>query len=130
MTDEGMVENAARLGVEVFGPGLAKLAANHPSVGEVRGIGAFWAIELVANQETREPLSPYGASSPAMDATAAACRERGLLPFVNFNRMHVVPPLEHLRRGRPRRPGDHRRSALGCGLPRHRLRNFARRESE
>ncbi len=93
MTDEGMVENAARLGVEVFGPGLAKMAANHPSVGEVRGIGAFWAIELVANQETREPLSPYGASSPAMDATAAACRERGLLPFVNFNRMHVVPPL-------------------------------------
>ncbi len=93
MTDEKMVENAARLGDEVFGPGLAKMAANHPSVGEVRGIGAFWAIELVKNQETREPLSPYGASSPAMDATAAACRERGLLPFVNFNRMHVVPPL-------------------------------------
>ena len=93
MTDEGMVENSARLGVEVFGPGLAKLAANHPSVGEVRGLGAFWAIELVANQETREPLAPYGGSSPAMDATAAACRERGLLPFVNFNRIHVVPPL-------------------------------------
>jgi taurine---2-oxoglutarate transaminase len=93
MTDEGMVENAARLGTEVFGPALAKLAANHRSVGEVRGVGAFWAIELVANQETREPLAPYGGSSPAMDATAAACRERGLLPFVNFNRMHVVPPL-------------------------------------
>lgn len=93
MVDESMVENAARLGGEVFGPGLAKLAANHPSVGEVRGLGAFWAIELVANQATREPLAPYGGSSPAMDATAAACRERGLLPFVNFNRMHVVPPL-------------------------------------
>ena len=93
MTEEGMVENAARLGAEVFGPALAKLVADHPSVGEVRGVGAFWAIELVANQGTREPLAPYGGSSPAMDATAAACRERGLLPFVNFNRMHVVPPL-------------------------------------
>jgi len=93
MREEGMVENAARLGTEIFGPALAKLAANHPSVGEVRGVGAFWAIELVANPETREPLAPYGGSSPAMDATAAACRERGLLPFVNFNRMHVVPPL-------------------------------------
>ena len=93
MLDEGMVENSARLGDEIFGPGLAKMAANHPSVGEVRGLGAFWAIELVANQSTREPLAPYGGTSPAMDATAAACRERGLLPFVNFNRMHVVPPL-------------------------------------
>jgi taurine---2-oxoglutarate transaminase len=93
MTDEGMVENAARLGDEVFGPELAKLAENHPSVGEVRGLGAFWAIELVADPETREPLAPYGGTSLAMDATAAACRERGLLPFVNFNRMHVVPPL-------------------------------------
>ncbi|MGL5823660.1 MAG: aspartate aminotransferase family protein [Nocardioides sp.] len=93
MTDEGMVENAARLGEEVFGPELATLAARHPSVGEVRGLGAFWAIELVANPHTREPLAPYGGTSPAMDATAAACRERGLLPFVNFNRIHVVPPL-------------------------------------
>jgi len=93
MSDEGMVENAARLGREVFGPGLAKVAAQHPSVGEVRGLGAFWAVELVADQGTREPLAPYGGSSPAMDATAAACRERGLLPFVNFNRIHVVPPL-------------------------------------
>jgi taurine--2-oxoglutarate transaminase len=23
----------------------------------------------------------------------AACRARGLLPFANFNRLHVVPPL-------------------------------------
>ncbi|MGL5810954.1 MAG: aspartate aminotransferase family protein [Nocardioides sp.] len=93
MAEEGMVENAARLGEEVFGPGLATLAADHRSVGEVRGVGAFWAIELVADRETREPLAPYGGTSPAVDATAAACRERGLLPFVNFNRIHVVPPL-------------------------------------
>ena len=93
MRDEGMVENAANLGETVFGPGLAELARKHASVGEVRGTGAFWAIEFVKNRETREPLAPYGGSSPAMNELIAACKERGLLPFANFNRIHVVPPL-------------------------------------
>ena len=93
MREEGMVENAARLGETVFGPGLAELAAKHPSVGEVRGTGAFWAVELVKNRETREPMAPYGASSPEMNTLISACKDRGLLPFANFNRLHVVPPL-------------------------------------
>lgn len=91
MEDEGMVANAARIGSEVLGPGLADLAARHPSVGEVRGLGVFQAIELVANPETREPLAPYGGSSPAMNAVIAACKSGGLLPFANFNRIHAVP---------------------------------------
>ncbi|WP_104055070.1 MULTISPECIES: aspartate aminotransferase family protein [unclassified Arthrobacter] len=93
MREEGMVENAARLGDAVFGPGLAEMAARHQSVGEVRGTGAFWAIELVKNPQTREPLAPYGGSSPEMNTLIAACKDRGLLPFANFNRLHVVPPL-------------------------------------
>ena len=36
-----MVANAARIGADVLGPGLAELAARHPSVGEVRGLGVF-----------------------------------------------------------------------------------------
>ena len=64
----------------------------HRSVGEVRGLGVFWAIELVADQKTREPLAPYGGSSPAMAAVLAACKSGGLLPFANFNRIHAVPP--------------------------------------
>ena len=91
MEDEGMVANAARIGEDVLGPGLEKLAAQHPSVGEVRGLGVFWAIELVSNPDTREPLAPYGGSSPAMNAVVAACKANGLLPFANFNRIHAVP---------------------------------------
>jgi taurine---2-oxoglutarate transaminase len=91
MEDEGMVANAARIGSEVLGPGLADLAARHPSVGEVRGLGVFQAIELVANPQTREPLAAYGGSSPAMNAVIAACKSGGLLPFANFNRIHAVP---------------------------------------
>ncbi|WP_461164111.1 aminotransferase class III-fold pyridoxal phosphate-dependent enzyme [Arthrobacter sp. R4-81] len=93
MRDEGIVENAAKLGAHVFDPGLAALQEKHQSVGEVRGTGAFWAIELVKDRQTREPLAPYGASSPEMNELIAACRTRGLLPFANFNRIHVVPPL-------------------------------------
>ncbi|KMO68221.1 aspartate aminotransferase family protein [Mycolicibacterium obuense] len=92
MEDEGMVGNAARIGADVLGPGLRELAARHRSVGEVRGLGVFWAIELVADQQTREPLAPYGGSSPAMNAVIAACKSGGLLPFANFNRIHAVPP--------------------------------------
>jgi taurine--2-oxoglutarate transaminase len=92
MHEEKVVEHAAALGTEVFGPGLAELARKHPCVGEVRGVGAFWAIELVANPETKEPLAPYGASSPAMAEILASCRKQGLLPFANYNRIHVVPP--------------------------------------
>ncbi|MCI4675778.1 aspartate aminotransferase family protein [Candidatus Mycolicibacterium alkanivorans] len=91
MEDEGMVANAARIGEQVLGPGLRELAARHPSVGEVRGLGVFWAVELVADQTTREPLAPYGGSSEAMNAVLAACKSGGLLPFANFNRIHAVP---------------------------------------
>ena len=76
MEDEGMVTNAARIGEKVLGPGLRELAARHPSVGEVRGLGVFWALDLVSNQQTREPLAPYGGSSPAM-AAVLACMQVG-----------------------------------------------------
>ncbi|HCA87273.1 MAG TPA: aspartate aminotransferase family protein [Streptomyces sp.] len=95
MTEERIVENAAELGETVLGPGLREIAERHPSVGEVRGMGAFWALELVRNRETREPLVPYNASGAAnapMAEFAAACKARGLWPFVNMNRTHVVPP--------------------------------------
>ncbi|GAA1405048.1 aspartate aminotransferase family protein [Glutamicibacter uratoxydans] len=93
MEEEQLVENAKRLGDEIIGPRLAQFAANHPSVGEVRGSGAFWAIELVKNRETREPLAAYGGSSPEMNQVVAAAKAAGLLPFANFNRLHVVPAL-------------------------------------
>ncbi len=92
MRDEGIVENAARIGADVLGPGLREIAERHPSVGEVRGLGVFWALELVRDRETREPLAPYGASSPEMNDVLAECKRGGLVVFANFNRIHVVPP--------------------------------------
>ncbi len=92
MRGEGIVENAARIGSEVLGPGLQELAERHPVIGEVRGLGVFWALDLVSNRETRAMLAPYGGTSAAMGTLGAAARKRGLLPFMNYNRLHVVPP--------------------------------------
>ncbi|MEV0902066.1 aspartate aminotransferase family protein [Actinoplanes sp. NPDC049802] len=93
--EEGVVEHARALGDDIIGPRLALLRERHPSVGEVRGLGVFWAIELVRDRDTREPLTPFnatGAAAAPMNAVAAACKEQGLWPFVHFNRLHVVPP--------------------------------------
>lgn len=93
MEDEGMVQNAARLGREVIGPRLQAMKERHPSVGDVRGLGVFWAIELVRDRGTKEPLAAYGGSSPEMKQVVAAIKAGGVLPFDNFNRIHVVPAM-------------------------------------
>ena len=93
MEDDDLVQRAAHLGDDLIGPELRALAARHDWIGEVRGTGVFWALELVADRGSKEPLAPYGGSSPQMSAVVKGCQERGLLPFSNFNRIHVVPPL-------------------------------------
>ena len=92
MQDEHVIENAKRIGDEVLAPGLAALAEKHHVIGDVRGKGVFFALELVSDRTTKEPLAPYGSSSPAMNEVIAACRDEGLLIFANFHRLHVVPP--------------------------------------
>jgi taurine---2-oxoglutarate transaminase len=93
---DGIIEHARWLGTDVIGPRLAEIAAAHPSVGEVRGLGVFWAIELVTDRATRAPLVPFnaqGADLAPMNALGAAMKERGLWPFMGGNRIHVVPPI-------------------------------------
>ncbi|MFJ3671490.1 aspartate aminotransferase family protein [Streptomyces sp. NPDC090106] len=93
MAEEDVPRQAADLGRQVLGPGLAELAQRHPSIGEVRGLGAFWALDLVSDRETREPIAPYGGSSEAVTRTLAAGREAGLLLFNQYHRIHLAPPL-------------------------------------
>ena len=92
MEDEKVIENAAMIGETVLGPGLRTLAEKHKVIGEVRGVGTFWALDLVTDRESHAPLAPYGGSSPAMNEFIAACKKSGLMPFTNFNRMHCCPP--------------------------------------
>ena len=87
MENEGIVDNARRVGAEAIGPGLLELAERHEAIGEVRGEGVFWALELVADRATREPLPAAGVGKVKAELVS-----RGLLPFVIENRIHVVPP--------------------------------------
>ena len=83
MHDEGTIAAAARLGTEILGPGLTELAEKHPSVGDVRGIGGLWTVELVRDRLTKEPLVPVGATGDAnapMTALVSACVDRNLSP--------------------------------------------------
>jgi len=87
MADEGIVENAAMIGRDHLAPALEALAEKHEIVGEIRGTGVFWALELVADRQTREPVAPAVIGRIKSELLA-----RNLLPFVVENRIHVVPP--------------------------------------
>ena len=64
------------------------MALAHPVVGDVRGVGCFFALDLVVDPATKEPLG-----APAIGAIKKELMARNLLPFVVDNRIHVVPPL-------------------------------------
>jgi taurine--2-oxoglutarate transaminase len=93
--EEGVVENAAEVGA-YLGDGLRRLAGSHPSIGEVRGLGCFWGVELVKSRETREMLVPFNASGEAaapVARLAKAALDRGLYLMTHWNVIMVVPPL-------------------------------------
>jgi taurine---2-oxoglutarate transaminase len=100
MKEEGTVANAARVG-EIVAEATADMARRHPSIGEVRGLGAFFALELVANRETKQPL---GAADPAvMGRIRKAALERGLFLNNTESILRIMPPLniaeDDLRKG-------------------------------
>ena len=84
LRDEGLVEQAAALG-EVMAQELHGLAERHDRIGDVRGLGLLWGVELVSDRESREPLD---ARPIAKEALA-----RGLHLFVRGNVVLVAPPL-------------------------------------
>jgi taurine--2-oxoglutarate transaminase len=93
--EEGIVENAAEMGT-VFREQLGSLQEKHPSIGEVRGLGCFWGVELVRNRETREPFVPFNASGEAFTPMARvmkAALERGLYLMTHWNVIMVCPSL-------------------------------------
>ncbi|MBF6125973.1 aspartate aminotransferase family protein [Nocardia brasiliensis] len=93
---DGILEHVRSVGADVLGKGLHELATRHPSVGEVRGLGFFWALDLVRDPATREPLVPFaatGAAAEPMAKVTAAAKARGLWPFNAGNRFQIAPPL-------------------------------------
>ena len=87
MEEEGIVDNAKMIGEKHLGPGLHELAKKHPIIGEVRGMGVFWALDLVGDPQTKSPLS-----ADHMARLKGLLMDHGLLGFLAENRLHVVPP--------------------------------------
>ena len=88
----------------------------------MRGLGCFFAVELVRDPATREGLVPFNAAGDAakpMVEVVNACKSRGLWPFAHFNRIHMAPPLivtddeVQPRAGDPRR-GPRRSPTASC----------------
>ena len=93
--DEGIVENSAAMG-DVLAEELPKLAERHPSIGDIRGRGLFWGLELVRDRVTREPLVPFNAGGEAAEPIARlskAAMDAGLYLFVHWNVIMIAPPL-------------------------------------
>jgi taurine--2-oxoglutarate transaminase len=81
---------------DVFRAELARLADKHPSVGDVRGLGCFWGLELVRSRDTREPLVPFNGSGEAakpVAALAAHALAKGLYLMTHWNVVMICPPL-------------------------------------
>lgn len=93
---DGILDHVRDMGSRVVEPRLHDLARRHPSIGDVRGKGLFWALELVRDRETRQPLVPFnaqGADAEPMNRVIAACKSAGLWPFSHYNGLHIAPPL-------------------------------------
>lgn len=83
--DEGLLDNAQTLG-RYLGARLEALKQSHPSVGDVRYIGLFAALELVTDRAARTPLLDLA-------RFGAFLRAEGLFTFIFKNMVFVVPPL-------------------------------------
>ena len=90
--EDNLIENARRMG-DVMRGLLEDLHARHACVGATRNIGLFGIVELVRNQQTKEPLAPFNGTSPEMQALGKYFRQEGLYTFVRWNTFFTNPPL-------------------------------------
>jgi taurine--2-oxoglutarate transaminase len=90
--EDDLIGNAKRLG-PLMAELLDDLARKHTSVGAHRSIGLFGLVELVKDPQTREPLAPFGQTSPATRRLTKLLREEGLYTFVRWHTFFTNPPL-------------------------------------
>lgn len=91
--DKHLIENSKNMGI-VLGKELERIMAKHPSVGDVRYIGLFSALELIKSTKTKEALVPYGSDpEKIMPKIIAKLKEKGFSTYSHENNIIVAPPL-------------------------------------
>ncbi|HWT88135.1 MAG TPA: aminotransferase class III-fold pyridoxal phosphate-dependent enzyme [Candidatus Angelobacter sp.] len=92
----GLVDRANKIGAYI-GEKLKALPARHPSIGDVRGIGAFWAVELVKDKQTKQPfntmLDKVEGKPLVVDQVAAEALKRGVALQAWVSHFVIAPPL-------------------------------------
>lgn len=92
--DEGLFERTLEI-ESWLRDGLGELKSTHPIVGDVRGLGAHFAMELVRDRDTREPLVEWhhpGGSGP-MKAFYGELMSRGVHSYGRYNIAMISPPF-------------------------------------
>lgn len=91
-----LVSRAREMG-DYLGSKLHELKPKHPSIGEVRGLGMFWAVELVKDQKTKEPFNTgvdKVAGKPlVVDKVAARMMGNGVYIQAWLSHFVIAPPL-------------------------------------
>jgi len=88
-----LIENSKQMGV-VLGNELENLKKKHCSVGDVRYIGLFSAVELIKNTKTKEALVPYGKDPErVMPRIIGMLKDKGFSTYSHENNIIVAPPL-------------------------------------
>jgi taurine---2-oxoglutarate transaminase len=93
--EEDLAARAGAMGEKVLAR-LRELAARHPCVGEVRGVGLLACLELVRDRDTREPLTAQRTEAPVSAAIAQvrqAILGRRVWPLFRWNLIGLTPPL-------------------------------------
>ncbi|MEE8466116.1 MAG: aspartate aminotransferase family protein, partial [Dehalococcoidia bacterium] len=88
MEDEGMIENSAKMGSYLL-DGLKEMKEKYQMIGDVRGLGLFCGIEIVADRETKEY---FPAEADLANRLTQGFADNGLL-LRGGDRMNVAPPL-------------------------------------
>lgn len=89
---EGLVRRSRELGDWLLAR-LQEMAARHPVIGDVRGLGLFAALELVADRATHRPLAPWPQIPAGLKKLAAEAKGRGVVPGIRGNLLIISPPL-------------------------------------
>lgn len=85
--DEGLVERGAEIGA-YLGSRLEELRA-HPTIGDVRGIGMVWGIEMVSSKKNK---TKWGKDAAFVKRVSELVMERGFITRI-WDVMHFAPPL-------------------------------------
>ena len=91
LLEEGMVENAARMGAVMRGH-MQDLKDRHPSVKTFRQIGLFGMVDLQKDTDGT-PIAPYNGTHPAMGEMNAFLKDNGLFTFMRWGSFMCNPPL-------------------------------------